>query len=257
MGAVGGFPSMRDLNRRTIRGPVNPLDISTIFSIYPRPIRFKNVTLSPGRWYLEAGSPEKPSSLQLGPSSWFRDVSLDEPLIEITQSSVQIAESLVKDYIGGMFAVNMANCMPGIFFVPGKFTLNKLKQEYPTLLGDAITFQFNYYRLLVKYADALWARSNGNPLAIQDEMRMAARALGMQDKDWMKDHAAVGMVPCFACGEFKHPDYAICKTCHSIDPSHPKAAMIQRVQPNTDLSPFADVKLTNSQPQQTTPPAEK
>lgn len=238
MALVGGFPNMRDLNRRTIRGPVNPIDKSTIVSIYPRPIKFQNVTLSPGRWYLEAGSAENPAMLVIGPSSWFRDVSLDEPLIEIVQSSVQIAESLVKDYMNGMFACNMADSMPGLFFIPGKIKREQLMTgEYAPLLGEAITRQFNYYRTLVKYADALWARSNGNPLAIQDEMRMAAKALGKQDADWMKDHQAVGMVPCFACGDFKNPEYPICKSCHSVDPNHPKAHLLVRVDPNTP-NPF-------------------
>lgn len=242
MSLVGGFPTMKEMMRRTVRGPVNPLDKSTIVSIYPRPIKFINVTLSPGRWYLEAGSPEHPSLLTIGPSSWFRDVGLDEPLIEIVQSSVQIAESLVKDYMNGMFACNMADSMPGLFFVPGKMTIQSIGNDYAGLLSEAIAKQLNYYRTLVKFGDALWARSNGNPLAIQDEMRMAAKALGAQDKDWMKDHAAVGMVPCFACGEFKHPDYAICKACHSIDPSHPKAKLIIRYDQATQSLSEAEQK---------------
>lgn len=230
--SVGSFPNMRDLNRRTIRGPVNPLDKSTIVSVYPRPIKFKNVTLSPGRWYMPPGDMETPSILVIGPSSWFRDVGLDEPLIEIMQSSVQIAEALVKDYLNGVFACNMHDSMPGLFFVPGKMTLTKIKEEYSDLLGNAVRCQLNYYRTLVKYADSLWARSNGNPLAVNDEMRMAARALGLRDKDWMKDHVSVGMVPCFACGEFKNPNFPICKTCHTVDPNHPLAGQVRRIDPN-------------------------
>lgn len=232
MSMVGHFPSMRELNRRTVRGPVNPLDRSTLVSIYPRPCNFKNVTLSPGRWYLEAGSPEKPALLIIGPSSWFRDVSIDEPLIEIVQSSVQIGESLIKDYLNGVFACNMHDAMPGLFFVPGAFTLDELRGKYQNLLELAERHQMNYYKTLIKFGDALWARSNGNPLAVGDEMRLAARVLGMQDKEWMKDFGSGGMVPCFACGEFKKPEYAICKVCHSIDPSHPKAKFIQRADPN-------------------------
>jgi len=236
MSMVGGFPSMKDMMRRTVRGPVNPLDKSTLVSIYPRPINIHKVTLSPGRWYLPPGSMEKPALLTIGPSSWFRDVSLDEPLIEIVQSSIQIAESCVKDYLNGVFACNMSDAMPGFFFIPGKVGLRELRDQYPELLASALDKQMNYYRSLIKFGDALWARSNGNPLAISDEMRLAAKTLGMQDKDWMKDHAAVGMVPCFACGEFKNPDYAICKACHSIDPNHPKAHLIRRFDPNNEYA---------------------
>lgn len=231
MGAVGSFPSIREMSRRPIKAPVNPLDKSTVVSIYPRPIVVKNPTLVPGKWEIEAGSVEKPALLVIGPSSWWKDVGPDEPLIEIVQSSVQIAESIVKDYTNCMFACNSVDALPGLFFVPGAFTLEKIKNDHPGLLAQALRFQNNYYNTLIKYADALWARSNGNPLALNDEMRLAARTLGVQDREWMKDHVNVGMVPCFACGSFKNPEYAICKECHSIDPNHPKAKFIQRMDP--------------------------
>jgi hypothetical protein len=239
MTVVGAFPTMREHMRRAVRGPVNPLDKSTIVSIYPRPIKFKNVTLSPGRWYLEAGSVERPALLEIGPSSWFKDVGLEEPLLEIVQSSVMIADSLVRDYLNGMFACNMADSMPGLLFIPGQIQRADLKKEdkYLNLMKKTLDKQMNYYRNLVRYADALWARSNGNPLALNDEMRLAARTLGLPDKDWMKDHNRVDLVPCFACGEFKNPEYPICKSCHTVDPNHPKAKMITKANPFESLNP--------------------
>lgn len=232
MSGVGGFPSMREMQRRAVKGPDNPLDRSTIISIYPRPVKFKNVTLSPGRWFLAAGSYEAPTLMVIGPSSWWKDVGIDEPLIEIVQTSVQVGESLVRDYLNGMFACNMSDAMPGLFFIPGEVTLEEVKVgKWNKLLKQADQKQKNYYASLVKYADALWARSNGNPLALNDEMRIAARALGVQDREWMKEHQNVGLVPCFACGDFKNPAYPICKSCHTIDPEHPKAKFIQRADP--------------------------
>lgn len=249
MSTVGGFPSLREMNRRTVKGPSNPLDKSTLVSIYPRPIKFRNVTLSPGIWRLEAGSVENPAILVIGPSSWWRDVGPDEQLIEIVQSSVQIAESLCKDYLNGLFACNMHDSMPGLFFIPGcqQDSMNNVevdktrewvKTSYSHLLKAAVITQSNYWRNLIKYGDALWARSNGNPLVINDETRLAAKLLGVQDKDWMKDHQNQGQVRCFACGSFKSPDYPICTQCHSIDPSHPKAAMIQKAA----TGPFAGLE---------------
>jgi hypothetical protein len=236
MSQVGAFPNLKQAMRKTIRGPVNPLDLSTLVSIYPKPIQFKNVTLSPGRWFLPAGDMDNISTLTIGPSSWWRDVGPDEPLIEIVQSSVQIAESLVKDYLGGMFACNMHDSMPGLFFVPGAFTAAEVREKYNHLLQDALNKQLNYWKALIKFGDALWARSNGNPLCISDEMRMAAKFLGSQDKDWMRDHHNTGMIRCFACGTFKNPEYPICQACRSIDPGHPKAKLVQQVPETSSLS---------------------
>lgn len=227
MSVVGAFPNMRELNRKPVRGPENPLDKSTIVSIYPRVVKIKNFTLSPGFWVIPGGSIETPSITVIGPSSWYKDVGPDEPLIEIPQSSVQIADSLVKDYCNGMFACDMVDSMPGLFFVPGSLTLHEIKTKYKNLLEQALVRQTNYYRTLLKFADSLWARSNGNPLTINDEMRLAARTLGTQDKDWMKDHQNAGQVRCFACGSFKNPEFPICATCRTIDPEHPKAKLVQ------------------------------
>lgn len=215
------------LNRRTIRGPINPMDKSTVVSIYPKRIKFTNITLMPRQWVLEAGSVENPAVLVVGPASWWKETNPNEDPIEIVQGSVIIANSLVNDYCNGIHECDLETSMPGLFWVPGPFTAETIKKEHKALLESAIAKQTNYYRRLLGQADALWARSNGNPLVVNDEMRLAAKVLGAQDKDWMHDHQAVGMTRCFACGEFKNPEFPICKHCRSIDPNHPKAKDIK------------------------------
>jgi hypothetical protein len=82
--------------------------------------------------------------------------------------------------------------------------------------------QDNWFRLLLKLADALWARSNNNPLVIWDEMRIAARELGA-DKAWTKDFQLVDLIKCFACGGLRNPQFPVCPTCKVVDPNHPLA----------------------------------
>jgi uncharacterized OB-fold protein len=66
-------------------------------------------------------------------------------------------------------------------------------------------------------ADALWSRSNGNPLTISDEMKLAARELNLVNKEWLKDSQTMELVRCKACGSLKNPLYPICANCKSID----------------------------------------
>jgi len=76
--------------------------------------------------------------------------------------------------------------------------------------------------MLVKLADSLWARSNGNPLAISDSMRTAAKELNLE-KDWMKDFRMVETVRCKACGSLLNPMFPVCPTCKAInDPAKAK-----------------------------------
>lgn len=233
-GAVGAFPG-QDWKRRTIRGPINPLDKSTVVSICPKELFDRKPTIQPGEFLVPKGTLENPSILIVGPSSWWRDIDEDQPLLEIPVSSIQIADSIVRDYINGMLACNMADCMPGWFYVPGcktdpkepekgdyKATVEWIKTEYKKVLADADAKQKNWYRALVKMGDSLWARSNGNPLALSDDMRLAAKELGVEStKDWMKDFSMISMVRCKACGSLKNPTYPICATCHFPDPDHP------------------------------------
>lgn len=222
MSLVGAFPGIRELQRRTVRQPINPMDRATVVSIYPKHIiEFKH-TIEPGRFEIPPGSIDKPAILVVGPSSWWREIDEEQPLLEIPVSSIQIADSIVRDYCNGVLACNMGDCMPGMFFIPGEHSVEGIQKSYKGELTRAEAKQKKFYTLLVTLADAFWARSQGNPLAISDDMRMAARELAVTaTKDWMKDFSMVSMVRCKACGSLKNPEYPICAACHFPDPDHP------------------------------------
>jgi hypothetical protein len=210
---VGAF--LRD-KRRTIRAEVNPLDKSTIVSIFPKEIIERNPTIQPGRFHISAGSYEKPAILVVGPSSWWREIDDEQPLIEIPVSSIQIADSFVKDFCNGLLGCNMSDNMPGIFYIPGELKEIELKTKYKARLDAAQANQKRWFMTLVKLADTLWSRSNGNPLAINDMMRLACRELGIGSKEWLQDFQHVEMIRCVACGAMRNPDYPVCGACHAI-----------------------------------------
>ena len=223
-----GFPGFAELRRRTIRATPNPLDKSTIVSIFPKPIRETKATLQPGVFQIPSGTYANPGIVIVGPSSWWKDVGEDQPLLEIPNSSIQIAESVVRDYCNGLLACNMSDCIPGLFFIPGEHSITKIKADYKSLLDDAKIKQDNWYKALVKMADVLWSRTNGNPLAISDDMRLAARELNLNDNEWLKDFQTVEMVRCKACGTLGNPLFPVCGNCKAIiDPVKAKALDIQ------------------------------
>lgn len=201
----------------------SPLDKSTIVSIYPKLIVERKVTIEPGIFTIPAGTPEEPAVLTVGPSSWWRDIDVEQPIIEIPVSSVSIAESVVKDYCNGVLGCNMGDSMPGLFFVLGEISPFQIKQQYTKDLKAAITRQNNWFNVLIRLADSLWARSNGNPLAIADEMRLAARMLGKEDKPWLKDFEMIEKVQCPACGSLRNPEFPVCAICKHVDMTNPLA----------------------------------
>src|SRR3990167_5640556 len=145
MSLVGNFPGLGALARRVIRAPINPLDRSTVISIYPKDIVEVKHTIQPGIFKIPKGSYKVPSITVIGPSSWWRELDDSQPLLEIPVSSVQVADSIV------------------------------ILSKHRTELETAKNRQQNWFANLVKIGDTLWSRSNGNPIAISDDMRLAAQ----------------------------------------------------------------------------------
>jgi hypothetical protein len=183
-------------------------------------------TIQPGEFIIPPGTYTNPSFLTVGSSSWWRDIDPEQPLLEIPVSSIQVADSIVKDYCNGYIGCDMGESMPGLFFIPGEVNLKKLTTEYKPMLDRAKQKQDNWFGALVRIADMLWARTNGNPLSIMDDMRLAAKELG-KEKEWAKDYKAAELIRCFACGNMRNPLYPVCVHCKAVDSSHPDAAKIK------------------------------
>jgi hypothetical protein len=211
-----GFPGLAEITRRTVRAPINPLDRSTIVSIFPKKIDEVKPTIQPYRYTINPGTYDKPSLLVVQPASWWRELEPEQPLLEIPVSSVQLADSIVKDWASGLLGCNMNDAMPGVFYIPGEVGIDRLKKEYKNLLDDASTKQKNWYLALVKMGDMLWARTNGNPLTISDDMKLAAQELQLKEKPWIKDFSTMELTNCPACGALRNPLFPVCGNCKTV-----------------------------------------
>jgi len=216
MSVVGEFPGIQATTRRTIRAQVNPMDKSTIVSILPKQISERKATISPGFFELAPGTFDSPSILVVGTSSWWREIDENQPLLEIPVSSIQIADSIVKDYCNGLLACNLDDMMPGLFYIPGELTVDKVKKEYMPLLVKAQANQKRWFMELIRIADILWSRSNGNPLAISTDARVACKELNISNKPWLSDLQTAELIRCIACGSLRNGLYPICQTCKAI-----------------------------------------
>lgn len=216
-------------NRPIIRTLKNPMDKCTIVSIYPKDIKDSKDTIQPSNYFIPAGSLEKPSITVVGAAAYVRDDDYEKPLIEVPVGSISVAESIVRDYIIGLLGVSIGDAQPGIFFVHGERDLVYILKSHKKDLDIANERQNRWYKVLVRLADSLWSRSNQNPLAIWDEMRMAAKHLGL-DKPWMKDFQAFEMVQCFGCGNLRNPVYPVCPACKVVDQNHPLAKDLKFAQ---------------------------
>jgi len=207
-------PFMTD-RRRVIRANSNPLDKSTVVSIFPKDIIEVKCTIQPGRFNIKPGTYDNPSILVVGSSSWWKELDLNQPHLEIPQGSLDIARSIVEDYCVGLLAYSKETSMPGLFWVPGEHTVKEVKEEFKELLDRALVKQKNWYKALIAMADSLWSQSNGNPRAISDDMKRGAEDLGLE-KSWNRDFTQMQLDQCPACGALWDKQFPLCKTCGTI-----------------------------------------
>ncbi len=214
------FGSLGRKTRRVIRAPVNPMDKCTVVSIYPRTIDEVKPTIQPGRFHIDAGSYEEPAILVVSTSSWWKETDPEQPLLEIPQQSIQVADSIVRDWANGLFQCNMGDTMPGLFYVPGDRNTDEIRviknKNDVLLLDDAQAKQKRWYGALVEAADTLWVRSNGSPRSISDDMRLAAQDLGLTNKPWLADFATLQLEKCPACGQLRDAEFPVCQHCKTI-----------------------------------------
>lgn len=224
---VGEFSNTYLNQRRLVRSAKNPMDKCTIVSIYPKEINELKVTIEPGKFHIDPGTYEKPSILVVGASSWWKELDLQQPMLEFPVSSIQIAESVIKDYCNGMLGCDMSSAMPGLFFALGELNVMEIKMKYKSKIEETNKKQNNWFDILIRLADSLWARTNGNPLVIMDDMRIAARALNMEHKPWYGAFEAPKMDKCKYCGNLRNPLFPICPSCRAIDMDNPLAKEIK------------------------------
>ncbi len=207
-------PWLEDRKLTRISASKDPRDKSTIFSIFPKAISEYKVTLFPPKYDIPAGTLAKPSSLVIGSASWFKDIPESNQLVEVVHNSMEVAESVIRDYNIGYLGWS-PHSQPGLFFVPEEITVADALKKFPEMFKEADEKQRAWYLKLVDLADQIWSKTP-NPAAIGSDMRLAANELGLENKDWLKNYTAAAMSKCPACGALRDTNFPICGSCKIV-----------------------------------------
>lgn len=220
MAATAPWQEDRKTTRIASRKDVR--DKTTLISIYPKKLDEYKITVFPSRYVLEPGTLAKPSVLVIGPGSWWKDIAESNQLVEVNEPSIELAKSIIDDWAVGLLGFT-AEARPGIFCINEELTAADALKKYPDEFKLAELRQKNYYKRLVDFADQIWSKTP-NPAAIGDNMRMAARELGLETKGFLLNDSAAAMSKCPACGAARDTNYPMCGSCHTIvDPEKFKA----------------------------------
>lgn len=216
-----------NVRQPAIRAPIDETDKSTIVSIYPFEVIETKHTLAPLQWKIPGGSYENPSVAIIGPASWFLQPDVEKPPVEISENSKRMAKSVIDDWCSGLLECSLGSAQPGLFFLPGAFTVAQIKSQHKADLDAARDKQRAWYEKLVTKADSLWSQHNGNPIVISELMKHAAQELGFKDKEWLRNFETIQKVTCDACGSLRNPKFPVCPICRAIDTKSPMAGVIK------------------------------
>jgi hypothetical protein len=167
---VGNYESV---GRPVIKNklPVNPMDRCTIVSLIPKMITEYKATLFPGRFTIPAAKPGDFEVFVVEPSSYYlpNPNGDRQPPTEVQVNSIELARSIVQDYLVGILECNMNDRVPGLFWIPGEFNKTSILKyvemangiptgrTFQTMLDEAKQKQKNWYFQIVNLADSLWA----------------------------------------------------------------------------------------------------
>lgn len=133
--------------------------------------------------------------------------------IPVPVKAMELAQSIISDYVGALLGVDLPEIMPGIFAVKGNYTDKKLfKTKFANELQHYTECQNRWFIRLVEVADDTWAKSR-SPVGISDLQRHAVRSL-QYEREWLnplpgeqldkcpvcKTIINAGAVKCVACG---------------------------------------------------------
>lgn len=212
--------------RRVLRPlPRNPADKCTIVSVFPKEIIETKPTIFPGVFTIPAAEFDSFTLLVVNGSSYYRPSTIEKmPPTEIQVNSAQLAEAIVNDYLSATWLSSKGVRSPGIFWIPGEWNnvtihtyVHSDGRKFSQLLEQARALQKLWFAEVMNFADEAWARTNGNPKAIMEDAKIAARLLGVETtKPWMQNTVATQLEHCPSCGEMINMAFPVCKHCHAI-----------------------------------------
>jgi hypothetical protein len=193
------------------------MESATLVSIVPCTIR-EQKPLLPAEFFLDIGSPAKPTILHLGKA--INDVYVGEgrgqagpnrSVIRVPVEADVVANAIVTDWMESQYGVVAPDAMPGFFWVPGRVELKDITEE----LKGAEARQLNWFKNLVKIADDDWNKYRQHK-TISDIQRFACNYLKLE-RPWLIDNEIVqAMSECPSCFEKVNPRAVVCAHCNYI-----------------------------------------
>ena len=137
------------------------------------------------------------------------------PPMRVTDTSSQIAKSLIDDYISANLEVDLeTEAIPGMFYLDGPLTADIVKKAHKDKIEEAKLRTHKWFQRLITLADDDWAKYHQHK-AITELQRSACNYLGLK-REWNFNVVEMLANLCWACKSPVHPEALICNQCKAI-----------------------------------------
>lgn len=178
------------LTKPAIRSFPDPLRVTdaTVISVYPFEVKAAKPGMVPPEFTIPAAPKDDISILNVPFCDVYIYIDSDRGQMAMKEFAGTVARSIVQDYVTSQFCYNGENCQPGLFWVPGRYTKEEIKELFAEEIKKARNAQQEWFKRLVMDADDSWNKTKRHS-NISEMQRVAVRQLGIK-RDWVIDYVS-------------------------------------------------------------------
>jgi len=194
---------------------------ATLISLLPFDLVEAKPGLNPNEYIIKKSEDNK-IGLTIIPNNIFYLINPD-PLadakdtrnIKVPVPAIEVAQSIINDYVNALLGVNPPEAVPGLVAVSGDYTDKKeVGIKFMKEIMFARTNQNNWFRNLVDMADDSWSKTH-SPISISDLQRFACRSLELK-RDWLNPLPSEQVEKCPVCKNPINLGALKCVACNHI-----------------------------------------
>lgn len=188
----------------------------TVVSLVPFDINEEKPGLQPATFFLPASDMKTPSVLKIGTARHYVYLDQDRGHLPVRTLSVEVATSVVRDYITSQMAVG-PDSQPALFWVPGDLNATQVTLGHQDLIQSSLKKQSKWFTLVCQQADDDWAKYHRHTV-VSDVQRRMAQIIGWnpENHEWMAPNLTAIGQRCPACGTMVMMGAIVCASCQCI-----------------------------------------
>jgi len=193
----------------------------TVVSFVPFELLEAKPGLIPPAFLIEKSDGKTPTIIHVGNSLHYVYLDDTRGSLPVRGPSDIVAESIVRDYVDSQLGIDEFSA-PGLFWVPGEYTIAEIKVKFKDEIKSALDKQHNWFTNCCRIADDDWNKYHQHNV-ISSAQRLMAEMLGYSavEHPWMAAVRKSEMPKCNAC--FSLLNDAAQTVCHVC-----KASLVQK-----------------------------